>query len=393
MTKLWIRIGILTFFGMTLAVSSLSAFRPEEMYKDQVAVLMYHHVSDTTEGPGTISTSLLRDQLSFLQSQSYQFITLNDFKDYMEGAPVPPNAVLVTFDDGYESFYTDAYPILKDLQVPAVSFVITGTIADPKNGTTPFMSKEELTALAGEKGLIDLECHSDSLHEKQNGKAFMTHKLIRNGRQESGTEYVSRITEDAKACSSKIAEISPDNGRVLAYPFGIYNREAVAALKEGGIQYAFTVMPKIVTRNSDPMRLPRINAGSPYVQPETLHNMIMRRITNVGRAHESVPLRETVEQIGGELYRDKADGNAGILFNGEQYKLSSDRGSVTKVSDQSVYPLTKPLFIKRNRSYIDLQDLQRILGVSIRFDESTKTFTTASPAESDTDSESYKTTP
>ncbi len=43
----------------------------------------------------------------------------------MEGATVPSNAVLVTFDDGYQSFYTAAYPILKSLRIPAVNFVIT----------------------------------------------------------------------------------------------------------------------------------------------------------------------------------------------------------------------------------------------------------------------------
>lgn len=387
MVKRLLRIGLLCVFGLTMAVSSLSAFKPEELYKDQVAVLIYHHISDQAQSGGTIRPSLFRDQLSYLQSQGYSFITLADFKRYLAGASVPDNAVLVTFDDGYESFYTEAYPILKEMAIPAVNFVITGTIANPKSGNIPFLSRDELDELGADKGLIDLECHSDSLHDKIDGKALLTHKGTSDGKTESDAEYRNRIVSDAQGCRQKLASYGEENGTALAYPFGIYSRSAIAALQEGGIRYAFTVMPKLVTRNSDPMRLPRLNAGSPFVSPETLHNMIMRRTTGINHPRDLVPLRETVEQIGGELFKDKADGNVVILYNGDQFKISADKTSVTRLKDGTAVALSSPLEIAGRRTQIRLADLQQILGISIRLDKATGTYTTDSPAESDTDTE------
>lgn len=389
MNKLLIRIALLCCLGLTMAVSSLSAFEPDALYQDQVAVLVYHHVSDTVKGPGTISTGLFHDQLSFLQSRKYNFISLDQFKAYLQGGPVPDNAVLVTFDDGYESFYTNAYPVMKELNVPAVSFVITGTIDKPLEGTTPFLNREELASLGKEQGFIGLQSHTDSQHDKQNGKAYLTHHLTVNGRTETDAEYKARLTGDAVTCRKKLGAYAQGSGDTLAYPFGIYNPEAISALQEGGVRYAFTVMPKIVTRSSDPMRLPRLNAGSPYVQPETLHNMIMRRITAVkDPGEEEAPLRETVEQLGGELYKDKADNQLGMNYNGDLYKFSADKTAVTRLADQSVYTLEKPMYVEGRRSYILLKDLEKILGITIRLDTDTDTYTTDPPAKSDSGTES-----
>ncbi|MDF2922989.1 MAG: polysaccharide deacetylase [Paenibacillaceae bacterium] len=393
MSKLLLRITLLCCFGLTMAVSSLSAFNPDELYGDEVAVLMYHHISDQTQGPGTISTSLFSDQLSFLESRNYNFITLDQFTAYMEGASVPDNAVLVTFDDGYESFYKEAYPILKEHNIPAVSFVITGTLADPDNGSLPFLDKEQLSALADDEALISLGCHTDSFHEKRDGKALLTHKLTVDGKEESDEQYRSRIVNDMKACSSNLQEAGSESGDVLAYPFGIYNRQAIATLKESGVRYAFTVMPKLVTRSSDPMRLPRINAGSPYVQAEALHNMIMRRITTVDSPHDNVFLRETLEQIGGELFLDKNDKAVCILYNGEQYKIGQDKHSIVRLRDGKIFQLSEPIHIGGRRMRMSLKDLQQTLGISIVYDPHTKTYIAESPADSDSDTETAKSAP
>ena len=45
-----------------------------------------------------------------------------------KGQPIPRNAFVLTFDDGYECVYTNAWPILKELQIPATIFVITGLL-------------------------------------------------------------------------------------------------------------------------------------------------------------------------------------------------------------------------------------------------------------------------
>lgn len=383
MTRLMSRIGLISLLGLSMTIPTLGSLRQESMYKDQVAVLLYHHISDTVQGSGTVSTALFRKQLTYLTERNYHFITMDEFKNYLNGAPVPDNAALVTFDDGYESFYTDAVPILKEYNIPGTVFVITGTISEPRKGTTPFMDLGELRALAADQPLITVGSHTDSLHEKQEGRAFLTQRLSKSGRQESDEEYLSRIKSDTIMARSKLKEAGAGDVDIMAYPFGFYNRQAVASLQEQGIKYAFTVMPRVVTRSSDKMRLPRINAGGPYVTPEALHNMIKRRVKREHKGSQAVRLRETVEQLGGELYVDQSDNKMVIFYNGEKYKINAQSTAFTKLSDNTIYTLQKPLFNKNNYAYIQLTDLQSILQTTILYDEATGTFTCPAPAESD----------
>jgi poly-beta-1,6-N-acetyl-D-glucosamine N-deacetylase len=392
MAKFLLKVSLLCFMVMTVAISSLSAFKPKELYRDQVAVLMYHHVHDQDKSSGTITTKLFREQLAYLRSKGYHFISLNQFKDFMAGSPVPGNAVLVTFDDGYESFYLNAYPILSEMNIPAVNFIITGTLDDPKSGNVPFMNRAQASAMYKSQGLIDLECHTDALHDKADGKALLAHRLVKNGQEETPEAYKSRIVGDTKACLKRVGEVFPGNGDALAYPFGIYNEEAAEAVTEGGIRYAFTIMPKMATRGSDPMRIPRINAGSPFIRPEALHNMIMRRVSAVKHPHDTVPLRETVEQIGGELHKSKEDGGHYIRYNGADFRISDDKTFVTDASGAVIH-LKQPLKIMGNRSYISINDLQAILNVPIFLDSHTNTYTTKPPKRTDVDTEGLKLPP
>ena len=119
---------LVSLIGLTLLLTPLQAERSETIYyQDQVAVLMYHHIHDKDTSSSTITSSLFQNQLESLLSKGYHFISLDEFKMYMAGATVPSNAVLVTFDDGYQSFFTAAYPILKSLRSPLSTSLLRQT--------------------------------------------------------------------------------------------------------------------------------------------------------------------------------------------------------------------------------------------------------------------------
>ncbi|GIP38240.1 hypothetical protein J31TS4_15200 [Paenibacillus sp. J31TS4] len=382
MIRILIRSALLAVIGLTLLISTLSAFKPKEYYSDQVAVLMYHHVHDTDESSGTITSKLFRDQLTYLTDKGYNFISLAEFKRFLGGAPVPDNAVLVTFDDGYESFYKNAYPILKEKTIPAVNFIITKDLADPQASYIPSLSRDEIRQMTSEFSGIDAQCHTNDLHEKTDGKARMTNKLkTANGTLETDEEYHQRIVNDTKACVGSLDGLYDAPIDSLAYPFGIFNEQAAQYVQEGGIKYAFTILPKMVTRGANPLNLPRINAGSPYITPESLHNMILRRVTVTNHPYEKVSLRDTLEQIGGDLTKDPADGRLVIEYNGSSWKLEPN--SRTVESNGETFEIERPLKVSHKRTQISLTDLERILGVRISLDPVTKTFTTQLPTHSE----------
>ncbi|WJH34715.1 polysaccharide deacetylase family protein [Paenibacillus sp. CC-CFT747] len=285
MIKFLLRTAVIAIAGLTFLVSSLSAFKPETLYRSQVAVLMYHHIHDTDQSGATITTELFRSQLSYLKGRGYHFISLQEFKDFMNGAAVPDNAVLVTFDDGYEGFYQNAYPVLTKLNIPAVNFIITGTLDHPLAGNIPFLNRDEIRIMTSHSPGIEVQCHTDSLHGKtegDQGKALLVARLPKDGRTETEDEYKKRIVDDTRACTGRLKDLTPHQVDAMAYPYGIYNPLAASLVKEGGIQYAFTILPRMATQGMDPLRIPRINAGSPYITPLALHNMIMRRVTAPG---------------------------------------------------------------------------------------------------------------
>ncbi|MBE1443934.1 MULTISPECIES: polysaccharide deacetylase family protein [unclassified Paenibacillus] len=253
---------------------------PLTVYKDRVSVIAYHHIDDQTVGDVTIKTELLREQLTDLLQRGYHFISLTQFKEYLAGGPVPPNAVLVTFDDGYQSFYTRAYPILKELNIPAVNFVITKDLEQPLRSLIPSLSKDEIRHMTREMAGIDVQCHTDSLHDRApNGGALFTTKLTNaQGVVETEQQFEQRIMDDTQLCRKKLGELYNRPIDSFAYPFGIYDARSADLLNRSGIHYAYTTVSGIASRNTDPMQIPRINAGSPFVKANSLNNLIIQRL-------------------------------------------------------------------------------------------------------------------
>lgn len=275
---------ILLFFTIAVATLGVSDLFPKGApgrYQDQVAVLMYHHVHDQDTSSSTVTTELFRAQLSFLQRQGYHFITLTEFKNFMQGSPVPSGAVLVTFDDGYRSFYEFAYPVLKELGIPAVNFIVTKDLADPLAPSIPALSRDEIGQMLREKpGMYDFQCHSNDLHHKIGSDAALTSRTDDSGEALGDDAYRSKIEADTAACASNVSSLYGAAGTAdsYAYPFGVFDPTALKVLSEEGFRYGFTIIAEMATRRSDPMQIPRINAGNPKIRPENLQQMIERRI-------------------------------------------------------------------------------------------------------------------
>ena len=93
-------------------------------------VLLYHRVN---RRPGTFSIERttpesFRGQMTYL-ARNFHVMALAEIVRRVEaGEPLPPRVVAVTFDDGYEDNYTDAFPILHELGLPATIFLTTGCI-------------------------------------------------------------------------------------------------------------------------------------------------------------------------------------------------------------------------------------------------------------------------
>jgi peptidoglycan/xylan/chitin deacetylase (PgdA/CDA1 family) len=91
-------------------------------------ILVYHNVSEQADPAFGLSVSLFARQMRFL-SRHYRAISLDDLSDMLSGrADWVERAVAITFDDGYEDNHHVAWPILRELGLPATIFLTTDYI-------------------------------------------------------------------------------------------------------------------------------------------------------------------------------------------------------------------------------------------------------------------------
>ncbi|WP_274649187.1 polysaccharide deacetylase family protein [Paenibacillus humicola] len=246
------------------------------LYNGKIAVLMFHDIEPVSRNNDIITPAQFEGDLDQLRSRNIHFISLRQFRQFMRGGAVPPNAALVTFDDGYESFYKYAYPALKKRGIGGVCFVITGDLSKNARVFTPHMTAAQIRTMTEDDPDIEVQAHTDSLHYKIDSKHdALTGYLVKMGVRESRAAYIRRISNDIKSCISKLMPLNSRPIDTFAYPYGLHSPDAVQTLRKAGIAYAFTTKAGLAARTANPMLLPRLNGGSPKIGPAALYREIV----------------------------------------------------------------------------------------------------------------------
>jgi len=89
-------------------------------------ILMYHRVLKDPLVPG-IAPEVFAQQLAYLKA-NFRVISVNQLVSEINEGFVEPYSVALTFDDGHQDFYTNAWPLLKKYQLPASLYVTTGFV-------------------------------------------------------------------------------------------------------------------------------------------------------------------------------------------------------------------------------------------------------------------------
>lgn len=80
-----------------------------------ITILNYHKVDNMNIALSVLPEDFDR-QMAYLKENGYNTINTDQLYDYMvNGAELPENPIMITFDDGYEDNYQNAYPILKNM--------------------------------------------------------------------------------------------------------------------------------------------------------------------------------------------------------------------------------------------------------------------------------------
>src|SRR5690606_13632268 len=119
-------------------------------------------------------TDHLIEQFAWLRENGYQPVTVDQILEANRGGtPLPDKALLLTFDDGYRSFYTRVFPILQAYQWPAVLAPVGNWIDTPSGQSVDFggtltererfLTWSQISEMS-RSGLVEIGAHTDNLH-------------------------------------------------------------------------------------------------------------------------------------------------------------------------------------------------------------------------------------
>jgi peptidoglycan/xylan/chitin deacetylase (PgdA/CDA1 family) len=119
----------------------------------RVPILMYHRIEDPLPNADvyrrdlSVSPAKFQAQLRYLQQQGYRSIILNDLALHLTvGKPLPPNPIILTFDDGYADAYTAAFPLLQEHGFVGTFFLVTAYLDHDVPGFLSWSQVEEMHA-------------------------------------------------------------------------------------------------------------------------------------------------------------------------------------------------------------------------------------------------------
>ena len=226
-------------------------------------IFMYHSVSDHMTpkfNRFTISVANFEQQMAYLHQHNYTPLTVTQYTSAItHNEPLPSRPVLLTFDDSFTDFYTNALPILQKYEFPATLYIPTSFVGatsrwldDIGEGHRTILGWEQLREIAD--SMVECGAHSHTHADLDVVPATDARQEI----FESKTILERHLKREITS---------------FAYPFGHFDSTVYQLVREAGYASACTVM---MPTQIDLYRLPRKNIGS-KTTIDTFANLLERR--------------------------------------------------------------------------------------------------------------------
>jgi biofilm PGA synthesis lipoprotein PgaB len=224
----------------------------------------------------TTSTRNLAGHFDWLRSHGYHVISLQQLIDARSGrGALPDKSVILTFDDGLRSVYTNVFPLLKAYKFPAVVAVVgawTDLPDDGKvdNGAHPltradFATWDELREMQ-DSGLVEIASHTYNQHhgilanpQGNTIPAIDTHEYRpATHNYETDDEYIARLRADLTRSSNEIRDKLGRAPRAIMWPYGEYTRVSDEIAASAGMPVSFSLGDQIHYTRAAMQAIPRI---------------------------------------------------------------------------------------------------------------------------------------
>ncbi len=216
-----------------------------------VPVLMYHVINPPPAGapyPGLyVPVAQFAAQMEALKAAGWHAVTLDQVEAYWtKGVPLGPGKpIVLTFDNGYESQYTNALPVLEKLH----------WVADENIQLTGLPPSQGGLTTGQVKGLIDAGWELDTQGISHADLVAIT---------------PSELTYQVKSARKTLRREYHGPVNWFCYPSGHYNAAVIDEVKAAGFVGSTTVVPGWASPGSDPFTLPRLRVLGGTTPPALL---------------------------------------------------------------------------------------------------------------------------
>lgn len=257
-----------------IIICTLSLFSAFAFAQDRYGVLAYHSIVDESAAenqkhyfPQTISAQTLIKHFNWLKENGYNVISWQQVIDAENGkGTLPDNAVLLSFDDGYETMYNVVFPLLKAYNYPAVFAPVTGWLDTPANQKITYADKmldrsvfvtwSQVKEMK-QSGLVEVASHTHNLHNgiNANPSGGQLPSVIapeyKNGKYETEDAYKNRLKSDFARTVQTLVNRIGKKPRVMVWPYGQFNDVAVQLARQAGMTHYFSLGEKIINKVGD----------------------------------------------------------------------------------------------------------------------------------------------
>lgn len=238
--------------------------KPVAKLPGNIPILCYHRVIPNPKSPYDLSPGQLEAHFQYFKSNGYTPITVSQLLEYRtKPNRYPAKPVVLTFDDGSKSHYTQVLPLLQKYGFKATFYIFTNAM----NGTKSlWLSWNEVQAIY--KAGMDIGSHT------------VTHPYLTSRDKMNDEQYRNWLDKELVQSKKVLEQKLNTKVNTLAYPFGLYNSEVEAAAIRAGYAGMLNINMGINGPGENPYRLKRrlmVNS----MGPKSLANIFAEKVLDL----------------------------------------------------------------------------------------------------------------
>ena len=199
---------------------------------------MYHRFEENKYPSTNIRINEFKKHLEIIEENNITFVHPKNFENALKNDKTQ-RKILLTIDDGFSSFYKNAWPILKDKKIPFILFVSTREV-----GAFNYMTWDQIREISKEE-FVEIGNHSH------------THEYLVD-------ENSELIKADIEKSINIFKKELGKNSRFFSYPFGEYSVEFKKIIKSFKFKYALGQHSGVMDETKDFYELPRYPINEKY---------------------------------------------------------------------------------------------------------------------------------